>query len=88
MPKVEIYTSPLCPFCYRAKRLLDSKGVEYEEIDVSFHRKRRQEMIERAGGDHKVPQVFVDGHHVGGSDKLAMLEDSGELDRILESAAA
>ena len=82
MSDVEIYTTPLCGYCLRAKRLLDLKGVEYREIDVMLSAERRDEMIRRAG-DHKVPKIFVDGESIGGSDDLMMLEASGELDRKL-----
>ncbi len=83
MPDVEIYTTPLCPFCVRAKRLLDSKNVSYTEIDLWKERARRQEMIERADGRTSVPQVFIDGKAIGGSDDLAALDQSGELDALL-----
>lgn len=80
MVDVEIYTSPFCPFCYRAKALLDEKGIPYREIDVMMGPGKRREMRERSGGDHRVPQVFIDGEHVGGCDELYALEDAGALD--------
>ncbi|MDH3659289.1 MAG: glutaredoxin 3 [Alphaproteobacteria bacterium] len=83
MPKVEVYTTPICPFCLRAKRLLDSKGVDYVEVDLWSERARRQEMIERANGRSTVPQIFIDGEGVGGSDELFALDQTGELDRLL-----
>ena len=83
MPKVEIYTTPMCPFCWRAKRLLDSKNVAYDEIDLWSERARRPEMVERADGRATVPQIFIDGLGIGGSDELAALEQAGELDRLL-----
>lgn len=83
MVTIEIYTSPLCGFCYRAKRLLDSKGVSYREIDVLFHPGEKSKMIDRAGGRRSVPQIFIDDTHVGGSDDLAALEQAGKLDRML-----
>lgn len=83
MAEVEIYTTPLCPYCWRAKRLLDKKGVAFIEIDLWQQPQRRAEMIERAGGRRTVPQLFVDGRAIGGSDELAALESSGELDVIL-----
>ena len=85
MAEVEIYTTPLCPYCWRAKRLLDKKGVAFIEIDLWQQPQRRAEMIERAGGRRTVPQLFVDGRAIGGSDELAALEDSGELDAMLRS---
>lgn len=83
MPKVEIYTSPFCGFCMRAKSLLDSKNVEYTDIDVMMDGEKRREMTERAGGDHRVPQIFVDGEHIGGSDELKALDLDGKLDSLL-----
>ena len=83
MPDVEIYTGPLCGFCHRARRLLAGKGVEFREIDLARAPERRAEMIARAGGRTTVPQVFIDGCHVGGSDDLARLDAEGELDRLL-----
>jgi glutaredoxin 3 len=86
MAEVEIYTTPLCPYCWRAKRLLNRKGIAFVEIDLWQHPQRRPEMIERAGGRRTVPQLFVDGRAIGGSDELAALESSGELDAILGTA--
>ena len=83
MPKIEIYTQPFCGYCYRAKKLLDDKGVEYEEIDVMEQPNRRGEMVERAGGRTSTPQVFVDGQALGGSDDIAALNRKGELDALL-----
>jgi glutaredoxin 3 len=86
MAEVEIYTTPLCPYCWRAKRLLNKKGIAFVEIDLWQDPQRRPEMIERAGGRRTVPQLFVDGRAIGGSDQLAALESSGELDAILGTA--
>ena len=83
MAEVEIYTTPLCPYCWRAKRLLSRKGVAFVEIDLWQQPQRRSEMIERAGGRRTVPQLFVDGRAIGGSDELAALERRGELDSLL-----
>ena len=83
MANVEIYTTPMCPYCWRAKRLLESKGVAFTEVDLWQQPGRREEMIGRAGGRRTVPQVFIDGRHVGGSDDLAELERKGELDGLL-----
>jgi len=85
MAKVEIYTKFTCPYCYRAKALLQKKGVEVEEIEISMGGPRRTEMIERAGGRTTVPQIFIDGRHVGGSDDLAALDRAGGLDPLLAS---
>lgn len=86
MAKVEIYTSPLCGYCHRAKRLLDAKGVAYEEFDVFRTPGARDEMLSRAEGRRTVPQIFIDGKGVGGSDELHALERSGELDALLATA--
>jgi len=82
-PKVEIYTSPFCPYCVRAKRLLDGKGVAYEEIDVMAHPARKPEMVQRAGGRTSVPQVFIDGRHIGGCDDTYALDGQGKLNPLL-----
>jgi glutaredoxin 3 len=81
--RVEIYTTPLCPYCWRAKRLLQSKGVTFEEIDLWREPSRRAEMVGRASGRRTVPQIFVDGEGLGGSDELADLERRGALDPLL-----
>lgn len=83
MAKIEIYTKAFCPYCTRAKGLLDSKGVEYEELDISMGGVKRQEMIQRANGRTTVPQVFIDDRHIGGSDDLAALDRKGGLDPLL-----
>ena len=84
MPNVTIYTTGFCPFCYHAKKLLDSKGVPFEEIDVNMTPGARQEMMQRANGGRTVPQIFIDGNPIGGSDELVALDRSGELDRLLQ----
>ncbi len=83
MAKIEIYSSPLCGFCHHAKRLLESKNVEFEDINVMMNRDRMAEMVERAGGRTSVPQIFIDDRHVGGCDDLYALEDKGALDAML-----
>lgn len=83
MAKVEIYTSKLCGFCHAAKRLLDSKGVEFDETDVGRDANKKGEMITRANGGRTVPQIFIDDAHVGGCDELYELERSGKLDPML-----
>lgn len=83
MPRIEIYTQFMCPYCARAEALLTHKGAAYEEIDVTMDAPRRAEMRERAGGRHTVPQIFIGGRHIGGSDDLVALDQSGELDRLL-----
>lgn len=83
MARVEIYTSPLCGYCHAAKRLLTKKGVAFEETDVMTTRSARSEMMDRAGGKTSVPQIFINGAHVGGSDELHELDFDGELDTML-----
>ncbi len=83
MSRVEIYTTALCGYCARAKRLLSAKGIGFEEIDVTFDPERRSEMTNRTGGRRTVPQIFIDGTPIGGSDELHALERNGELDGLL-----
>jgi glutaredoxin 3 len=80
--RIEIYTTPFCGYCARAKALLDSKGVSYEERDVMMDDKARAEMRARTRRT-SVPQIFIDGQHIGGSDELAALEAEGKLDPLL-----
>jgi len=87
MARVEIYSTMFCPFCYRAKQLLEAKGADYEEFDVTMKPGRRREMMERAGGQSTVPQIFIDDAHVGGCDQLYALEAAGKLDRLLRGEA-
>ena len=86
-PRVEIYTKDYCGFCRRAKALLRDRGVEFHEIDVSWEPVTEGQMIERAGGAYTVPQVFIDGRHIGGGDELTALDATGELDRLLRKPA-
>jgi glutaredoxin 3 len=83
MKSVEIYSSPLCGYCHAAKRLLNSKGVTYSEVNVLAQPQRRSEMMDRANGRHTVPQIFIGETHVGGYDDLAALERQGKLDPML-----
>jgi glutaredoxin 3 len=83
MPRIEIFTTPWCPYCLAAKRLLQRKGVSFEETDVSGSAELRSEMMRRAGGRHTVPQIFIGGKHVGGSDDLHALDREGRLDPLL-----
>lgn len=83
MSRVEIYTTMTCPYCVRAKRLLDEKGVSFEEYDVTMGGPRRSEMLERSNGGYTVPQIFIDGNHIGGSDDLAAMDRAGSLDPLL-----
>ncbi len=83
MPKIEVYTQPGCPFCARVLALLDGKGVTYTEISAPAGTSEREESISRSGGRTSVPQVFIDGKSIGGSDDLAALQRSGKLDGLL-----
>ena len=83
MARVEMYSSMFCGFCARAKSLLQRKGVAVEEVDVMEHPEKRAEMRQRAGGRNTVPQIFIDGVHVGGSDDLHALDAEGKLDAML-----
>jgi glutaredoxin 3 len=90
MPPIEIYTTPYCPYCIAAKRLLDKKGAPFTEIDVSRDPAERRKMVARARGGWTVPQIFIGATHVGGCDDLYALDQAGRLDPLLngkESAA-
>lgn len=82
-PKVDIFTKFTCGYCFRAKRLLDQKGVDYTEYDITLGGPKRDEMLKRASGAHTVPQIFIGDVHVGGSDELHALEREGKLDALL-----
>ena len=82
-PKVEIYTKLYCGYCYRAKRMLEAKGVDFVEYDITLGGPKRAEMMERKPDAHTVPQIFIDGRAVGGSDDLARLDREGKLDPLL-----
>jgi len=81
--QVEIYTWRTCPFCIRAKALLDGKGVEYTEYAIDGDEAARSQMAEKTGGKRSVPQIFIEGEHVGGCDDLHALDRKGELDPML-----
>ena len=87
MPAVTVYSSPFCPYCYMAKKLLSQKGASFEEIDVVAEPSRRDEMRVRAGGRNTVPQIFIGDTHVGGNDDLQALERAGRLDPLLAETA-
>jgi glutaredoxin 3 len=88
MAQVTMYTKMLCPFCSRAKKLLKEKGVaQMQEIDITMSSKRRSEMLERAGGAHTVPQIFIGETHVGGCDELYEMDRQGKLDGLLTGQA-
>lgn len=83
MKRVEIYTKDYCSYCHAAKALLRRKGVAFEETDIGWSPDHRDEMIRRAGGRRTVPQIFIAGSHVGGSDELHALDHAGRLDQML-----
>jgi glutaredoxin 3 len=86
MPKIELYTTPVCPYCHAAKDLLKRKGVAFTEINVMGEPEKRQEMVARAGGRMTVPQIFIGTTHVGGCDDLYDLDSEGKLDPLLAAA--
>ncbi len=83
MAKVEVYTTNYCPYCVKAKRLLDAKDVDFTEIDVTDDDEARIALVEKSGGRRTVPQIFIDDKAIGGCDDLYALEESGELDKLL-----
>jgi glutaredoxin 3 len=83
MRRITIYTTPMCPYCVRAKALLQQKGADFEEVDVLMNREARVEM-EQKSGRRTVPQIFIGDTHVGGCDELTALERSGDLDPLIE----
>lgn len=83
MPRIKIYATATCPFCIAAKALLTKKGASFETIDVGAQPELRAEMTQRAGGRRTVPQIFIDGQHIGGSDDLHALDRAGKLDALL-----
>ena len=87
MPKVEIYTKDYCPYCMRAKHLLETKGVRFEEYEITNDADGQRDMIQRSGR-RTVPQIFIDGVHLGGSDDLIEANRNGQLDRLLAGKSA
>ncbi len=83
MASVEIYTTKTCPYCVKAKRLLDAKDVDYVEVDVTGDDKARDDLVARSEGRRTVPQIFINGKAIGGCDDLHELEERGELDKLL-----
>jgi glutaredoxin 3 len=83
MPRIVIYTTPFCPYCVRAKRLLTQKGATFQEIDVSGDWQARAKLAQKAGGLITVPQIWIGDVHVGGSDELHALDRAGKLDALL-----
>ena len=87
MPRIEVYATEYCPYCHAARALLARKGAAYELIDVGAQPELRAAMTQRAGGRRSVPQIFIDGFHVGGSDDLHALDAAGKLDPMLTGVA-
>jgi glutaredoxin 3 len=83
MARVEIYSTLFCPYCSRAKSLLEKKGIDYVNIDIIEDTAKRDEMVERSGGRRSVPQIFIDGEPIGGCDELYALDRAGQLDAKL-----
>ena len=85
MAEIEIYTQPWCPYCARAMNLLNGKGVAFKEIDAPQGSAERAESVTRSGGRTSVPQIFINGAHIGGCDDMMALDYSGELDKLLNA---
>ncbi len=85
MKKVVIYTGPMCNFCSAAKHLLNKKKINYEEIDIGYDDKKREEMLKKSNGAKTIPQIFVEDKHIGGYVELKALENKGELDKLLKN---
>ena len=85
MKKVVIYTGPMCNFCSAAKHLLNKKKVSYEEINIGYDEKKRDEMLKKSNGAKTIPQIFICGNHIGGYVELKALENKGELDILLNN---
>ncbi len=86
MPEIEIYTQDWCPYCSRAKRILESKGARFHEIDAPNGSEARRESVRRSGGGTSVPQIFIAGRHIGGCDDLEALDRAGKLEALLRAA--
>ena len=84
MKKVVIYTGPMCNFCSAAKHLLNKKKINYEEIDIGYDDKKREEMLKKSNGAKTIPQIFIEEKHIGGYVELKALESKGELDILLK----
>jgi glutaredoxin 3 len=87
MPKIEIYSTAVCPYCVAAKNLLKSKGLEWQEVRVDTDPAQRDAMLQRSGGRRTVPQIFIDDEHVGGFDDLVAADRSGKLAQLIGGAA-
>jgi glutaredoxin 3 len=87
MPKIEVYSTAVCPYCMAAKNLLKSKGLEWNEVLVDADPAQRDLMLQRSGGRRTVPQIFINDQHVGGYDDLVAADRSGKLKQLLDEAA-
>lgn len=87
MPKIEMYSSAVCPYCVAAKNLLKSKGLEWQEIRIDMDPAQRDAMLQRSSGRRTVPQIFINDHHVGGFDELVAADRSGKLGVLLGESA-
>ncbi|MEQ5777021.1 MULTISPECIES: glutaredoxin 3 [unclassified Thalassospira] len=85
MAKIEVYATDWCPYCKRARKLLDEKNADYDVIDVMMEPRRKREMMDRAGGKTSVPQIFINDEHIGGCDELMALNAKGGLDKMLSA---
>ena len=85
MKKVVIYTGPMCNFCSAAKHLLNKKKINYEEIDIGYDDKKREEMSKKSNGAKTIPQIFIEDKHIGGYVELKALENEGKLDNLLKN---
>ena len=85
MKKVIIYTGPMCNFCSAAKHLLNKKKISYEEIDIGYDEKKKEEMLKKSNGAKTIPQIFIEEKHIGGYVELKALESKGELDKLLKN---
>ena len=83
MKKVVIYTGPMCNYCSASKHLLNKKKINYEEIDIGYDDKKREEMLKKSNGAKTIPQIFIEEKHIGGYVELKALENKGELDSLL-----
>ena len=87
MSKIIVYSGPSCPYCQRAKMLLKKKGAAFDDIDISLDPTKRDEMMQKAGGRQTIPQIFINGQHIGGCDDLYALDAAGKLDDLLKADA-
>ncbi len=85
MAKITVYSGPNCPYCQRAKMLLQKKGAAFEDIDIKADPAKRDEMLKKSGGKQTIPQIFINGQHIGGCDDLYALDAAGKLDGLLAS---